>query len=82
MMPIARRILTAANDARMSGHKPIKARISPRDKRELEMWVRQQNQPMSTGLPAQNLSADHLYGMDIAEDAKVHEILVLEFEKR
>lgn len=80
MMPIGRRILEARNDARMSGHRPIKARISPRDMQELENWVKQQNRPHVTGLPTQELSAKHLWGMDIVEDEKIKGIIHLEME--
>jgi hypothetical protein len=81
MMPIARRLLAAANDARMVGHKPVKARISPSDMAELKIWLRRQNHPISTGMPPQQLSIDKLYDMTIVEDAKVHEVIVLEMAK-
>jgi hypothetical protein len=81
MMPIGRRILEARNDAKMAGHKPIKARISPRDMQELESWVRQQNRPHVTGLPTQTLSSKWLWGMHIEEDPTVKDIVVLEMAK-
>jgi hypothetical protein len=80
--PIARRLLMARNDARMGGKNPVRARISPNDMQELKVWVRQQNKPITSGLPPQNYSEKNLWGMDIVEDAKVHEIIHLEFEKK
>ncbi len=83
MMPIARRILEAKNDACRYGEAkvPTAARISPTDMRQLESWVRQQNRPHVTGLPAQQLDAKHLWGMDIVEDPAVRDVIVLEFPK-
>jgi hypothetical protein len=81
MMPVARRIAQVKLDAQQSGHRPVAVRVSPKDKRELELWVRQQNRPLTSGMPAQNLSADNLFGLRVVEDEKVTGIFILEMEK-
>ena len=45
------------------------------------MWVRQQNRPLTSGMPAQNLSADNLFGLRVIADEKVKGILILEMQK-
>lgn len=78
MMPIAQRILCVRNDAKMAGHRPAKCHISPLDMKELKSWVLQQNRPNVSGLPPQNLSTSHLWGLEIVEDSKVKDMLILE----
>lgn len=71
MMPIRRRLLAARQDCVMSGNKPIRARLSPQDWKELQTWVEQQKRPKDSGLPANNATLKDLFGMEVVEDAKV-----------
>lgn len=81
MIPIARRIQIVLNDARQSGHRPVEARISPADDRQLEMWLRQQSRSIDTGLPARELSRDNLFGVKVVADPKVSGIIQLKMQK-
>lgn len=81
MMPIGRRLLHIRNDAVTGGAKPVRARISPQDFKELESWIREQNRPHTTGLPQQDLSTKNLWGMEIVADEKVRGLPILEMKK-
>lgn len=81
MMPIGKRLLHIKNDAMQGGAHPVKARIHPRDYKELEAWIREQNRPHTTGLPQQALDINNLWGMKIVPDEKVTGLPVLEMKK-
>ena len=81
MTPIAQRLLLAKNDARVGGKVAVRARISAQDARELRSWVKQQNRPHMTGIPTPQFNDKRLWDMDIIEDGRVRNTLILEFEK-
>jgi hypothetical protein len=75
LMHIRQRLLAARNDARMSGYRPIRARISPLDMKELDTWIAHQSSAINSGLPPANLSKKDMFGMEIVEDPTVRDII-------
>ena len=81
-MHIRQRLLAASNDARMAGHKPIRARISPTDMKQLDFWINQQAHLSDSGLPPVKWDKKDMFGMEIVEDKTVHDIIKFDMEKR